>query len=1148
MKINEGRVRLSASDLSNHLACSHLTSLDLAVATGSREAPTWQSPDAWILQQRGLAHETAYVEHLKAQGLAVADLRTVEDEVRALESTRMAMRDGVDVIVQAVLTEDGWFGKSDVLRKVATPSDFGDWSYEAYDCKLALETKATTILQLSLYSELVAGAQGISPEFMHVVTPKDDLAPETYRVLDYAAYYRYVKQRLSHTVEKNGSEIATYPEPTAHCEVCRWWKECDGQRRRDDHLSFVAGLSRLQEKQLCNWDVKTVARLAVLPLPLEQRPERGSKEGYVRIREQARVQVDGRTKKAPIHEILTLNDEHGFYLLPEPSAGDIFFDLESDPFVDRGGREYLFGVVAEAGAGTPSYDCRWAMAVEEEKRAFEWFVDLVMDRLSKHPGMHVYHFSGYEPGALKRLMGRYATREDEIDRILRGRVLVDLHTVLKRALRASVEQYSLKALEPFYGFERKVPLEDARTALRLIQHGLELKTADDIHQTVRDTVQTYNADDCFSTLELRNWLERERAKVEAAGHPIPRPALSDGVAPDKVNERQERSAELGARLREGTPEDPQARSEDQSARWLLSHLLDWHRREVKADWWEYYRLGDLSDEDLLYERSGLAGLRFVERLGVERKIPTDRYCFERQETDVRTEDELCAKGEKFGEVVAIDMIARTADVKKTKKTADVHPTAVYVNDIGPNTDVLADALFRLGSWVNINGIDSPGAFRAARDLLLRRSPRLREAVPSLIGPGEETVDAAKRLGLILSESVLAIQGPPGAGKTYTGSHMIIDLVRQGKKVGITGTSHKVIRNLLDEVIKTAATEGFHNLQCVQKVKEKGDDVPGIVQTTDNAEPLAALRGGAHVVAGTSWLWAREDYFESVDVLFIDEAGQMSLANVLAIAQAAKNIVLLGDPQQLEQPLRGSHPEGAGASALEHLLDGARTIPPTKGLFLEKTWRMHPRLCEFTSEAFYEGRLQSHADMQNQKIMGHPWLGENGLWYIPVQHEGNQNSSPEEVDAVAELVGGLIQPGIVWTNDKKKERPLTLDDILIVAPYNAQVSDLMTRLPNARIGTVDKFQGQQAPVVVYSLTTSSPEDAPRGMEFLYSLNRLNVATSRAQALVIVVASPRLLQPECRSPRQMQLANALCRYAELAHFAKTTATQGAPHSTL
>lgn len=369
--------------------------------------------------------------------------------------------------------------------------------------------------------------------------------------------------------------------------------------------------------------------------------------------------------------------------------------------------------------------------------------------------------------------------------------------------------------------------------------------------------------------------------------------------------------------------------------------------------------------------------------------------------------------------------------------------------------------------------------------------------------------------------------------------MICELVREGKRVGITATSHKVISNLLREVVKTAAEEKLSNLKCVQKVKEEDkpeQDVPHIQTTIDNKETLAAFLNGANVLAGTQWLWAQEDHFEAVDVLFVDEAGQMSLANVLVVSQAAKSLVLLGDPQQLEQPLRGSHPEGADVSALEHLLAGAKTIPPDKGLFLERTWRLHPKLTQFTSEVFYEGRLQSRDGLENQRIEGHRWLGESGLYYLPAEHQGNQNASQEEVEIIAGLVNSLTEPNVRWIDDKGNSRQLQLGDILVVAPYNTQVSDLSVRLPNARVGTVDKFQGQQAPVVIYSMTTSSPEDAPRGMEFLYSLNRLNVATSRAQAMVIVVASPRLLEPECHTPRQMQLANALCRYAELAAIAE------------
>jgi uncharacterized protein len=582
------------------------------------------------------------------------------------------------------------------------------------------------------------------------------------------------------------------------------------------------------------------------------------------------------------------------------------------------------------------------------------------------------------------------------------------------------------------------------------------------------------------------------------------------------------------------PAEIDERTDEQRGRWLLADLLDWHRRESKADWWEYYRLRDLPDEDLVNERSGLGGLQFVERIGLEKKIPVDRYSFEKQDTDVRRGDKVCTRDNNFGQVVAIDLAARTVDIKKTKKAADSHPAAVFVDSRGPNSDTLAEALFRLGAWVKTNGIDAPGAYRAGRDLLLRHPPRLTTGAGALVRLRESTVDAAKRIAVSLDHSVLAIQGPPGAGKTYTGARMICELIRQKKKVGITAVSHKVIRNLLDEVLATANDAGINDVTFVQKVSETPEeDPPGITITTDNAVALAALHDdGAAVVAGTAWLWSREDVAETLDVLFVDEAGQMSLANVLAVAQSARSLVLLGDPQQLEQPLRGSHPEGAEASALEHLLAGEKTIPPDKGLFLEKTWRMHPKICRFTSEVFYEGRLASRDGLERQRIEGHPWLGEAGLWFIPVNHEGNQNASPEEVERVAGIVEGLLQPGVRWVDDKGGTRPLRLEDILIVAPYNAQVSDLSNCLKNARVGTVDKFQGQEAPVVIYSLTTSSPEDAPRGMEFLYSLNRLNVATSRARALVIVVGSPRLLEPECRSPRQMQLANALCRFAELA----------------
>jgi predicted RecB family nuclease len=1137
MKKSLTGIRLSASDLSNHLACRHLTALDIHVATGSRSAPAWNSPDAQILQERGIAHEEAYVEHLKSAGLAAVSFRAFGNDDSLVAETLVAMQAGVDVIVQAAFGDKDWFGRPDVLRKVDRPSALGDWSYEVHDCKLAHETKAATILQLSLYSHLLGTAQGLLPEAMYVVPPGETFAPERYRVLDYAAYYRYVQSRLAAVIGTNGTGPTTYPEPTPHCEVCRWQKECDQERRDDDHLSLVAGISKLQRKQLGIWETTTVADLAAFPVPFLHRPVHGSRESYLRVREQARVQVAGRESGGPVHEVLQITDEHGLSLLPEPSPGDVFFDLEGDPFVGLNGREYLFGVALEGGA----YKCQWGLTAEQERDAFIWFVDLVMARWAQHPAMHVYHFAPYEPSTLKRLMGRYGVREDEIDRMLRAKLFVDLHTVVKRSVRASVEQYSLKALEVFHGFVRKIRLDEAGQAMRTMQHSLESARGTQVSDAVKEAIVAYNADDCFSTQSLRDWLEQARTQLENAGHVLPRPVALEGTAAQAVSERQQRSAALAEALKRNVPVDPALRTPEQAASWLLADLLDWHRREAKAEWWEFFRMKDLTDEDLLDERSAIAGLTFVERVSFVRKIPTDRYSFEKQEMDIRAGDTVCNRGEKIGQVVAIDAAARTVDIKKTRKTAEIYPNAVFVDKTGPNSDEQADALYRLGDWVVFDGVNAPGRYRAARDLLLRVPPRLAGDETVVSADGEGTVAAANRIAMHLNKSVLPIQGPPGAGKTYAGARMICELIQHGRKVGITAMSHKVIRHLLDEVVKAARECGIEGLNCIQKVKE--EDVPdmpvaGITFATENAEPLAALRAGAQLVAGTSWLWSRSDYFEAVDVLFVDEAGQMSLANVLAVAQAAKNLVLLGDLQQLDQPQKGSHPDGAEVSALEHLLEGARTIAPDKGLFLERTWRLHPAICTFTSEVFYEERLLARDGLERQAITGHPWLSDSNLWFAAVEHHGNQNAAAEEADHIVMLMESLLQPGVSWVDDKGQARPLQPADILIVAPYNAQVSDLLSKLPQARIGTVDKFQGQEAPVVIYSLTTSSPEDAPRGMEFLYSLNRLNVATSRARGMVIVVGSPLLLEPECQSPRQMQLANALCRYVELAQIARPT----------
>jgi predicted RecB family nuclease len=1135
MKLASEQIRLSATDLSNHLACRHVSTLDLQVAWGEKSAPDWAAPDLAVIRERGERHEAAYLAYLAEQKkLPVVNLAEIKDEKALLEKTRRLMEQGAEVIAQGALAEGRWFGRPDVLRRVAKRGPKWDWSYEVVDTKLARETKAGTILQISMYSELLEKIQECPPEWMWVIAPGEDFAGEGYRVAEYAAYFRYVKDRLARAVQ-NGGGSSTYPEPVTHCDVCRWFRECDAQRRGDDHLSQVAGIRRQHRKQLEEWDTETMAKLAVLPIPLRQRSKHGSREAIERVREQARVQVTGRSEKRLVHEaLLPAAEGMGLCRLPEPSADDVFVDLEGDPFVGESGLQYLFGLGFKNAEGGLSYEKRWALNREEEKRGFEWLVDEIVRRREENPRMHVYHFGAYEPGALKRLMGMYATREDEIDRLLRAGVLVDLHQAFKQSTLASVEEYSLKKIEAFYRFERKTPLDVSRKAMRYVEHRLELGWGDEeLPESVREAMEGYNSEDCFSAAKLRDWLEARREELVERGASVPRPPEKTGDPSEKLQEKLERAAALTQRLSEGIPADAKARSEEQSAQWLLAQLLSWHRREDKRAWQEGYRFADMEDEELLDERVGLTRMRFVERVDAGRQVPTDRYIYDPQKSNVRAGKDVYFGDERFGEVVAIDHAQGIVDIKKMKRTADVHPPTVYMWDAPLNTDAQAGSLYRIGEWVASSEVDARGRYRAGRDLLLRRPPRLLNGEKLKPLASEKPENTASRIVLALDDSVFAIQGPPGSGKTYTGARMICELVKRGKKIGVTALSHKVIRNLLEAVVEAGREKGIDGVRCMHR-QPGGEESDGVaVARKDNEEAWDALHSRrTNVLGGVSWLWSPEPAFESVDVLFIDEAGQMALADVIAVSQAAKNVVLLGDPQQLERPLKGSHPDGAEKSALEHLLNGRKTISEDMGFLLPESWRLHPEVCKFTSEVFYEDKLSSHAIARSRVLTGHSWLDGAGLWFVPVEHEGNRNSCAEEVEAVARIVEGLLKPEVKWFYGAGNSRRLKEVDILIVAPYNAQVADLSARLPKMRIGTVDKFQGQEAPVVIYSLTTSSPEEAPRGMEFLYSLNRLNVATSRAMSNVIVVGSPKLLEPDCRSPRQMQLANALCRYRELA----------------
>lgn len=1126
---------LSATAVAAHLACEHKTQLDRLVAAGRLQVEF--QPDARLeaLIERGDRFEREYVEQLRRDGLRVVELR----HGSPVEHTLAAMREGADAIVQARLQNDRLHGYADVLRRVATPSQLGAWSYEPVDTKLATDTRAATILQLLTYAQLLADAQGTTPEHVHVVTPA---GTERHRTASFAAFHRLVTGRAL-LARTSDPAPQTYPEPVPHCDVCNFWKHCEQRRRDDDHLSLVAGLGRAQTRELERQGVPTTAALARSGGELPERPERGHAETYRRLAHQARLQVQARdTGSVPV-DFLPLEPLRGFHRLPAPSPGDLFLDFEGDPFVGNGGLEYLTGWVDTDGR----YRDEWAFDAAGEKAAIEALLDAVAEARAQDPAMHVYHFAPYEPAALKRVTQRHQTRVDLLDELLRAHAFVDLRAVLKEALRVGVERYGLKQLEAVLGFDRELDLRTAAKARQRLEIALELgelEHLDDEHRAelVRH-VGDYNRDDCVATRALRDWLETKRAELVQRQGEIARPPSVPDEEAQKTGERQQRVEALEAALRATLPEDPDARDDDQRAVARLADLCGYFLREQKCDWWEHHRLRELPVEDRLDEREMLAGLEYertAPREGNER-MPRHVYRFPLQETAVdgkkvyavRDDDPEHPWGTDIGQVVAIDLDAGEVTIKRAGASKHMHPTAMFREQVVKN-DVLEASLHEFAQHVLDHGIDDRTAWAPALDLLRRATPRLRDRAPgqALVDDGEDFADALARRCLALDGSLLAVQGPPGTGKSHSGAIAILELLAAGKSVGVTAVSHKVVLNLLAKVHALAAKRG---LKVELNHRRDGDDAPAGVTFVSSAAANALPRPGT-VLGGTAWTWAASKRESRVDHLFVDEAGQMSLAQVLAAARTANNVVLLGDPMQLEQPRRGAHPDGADTAALVHLLDPERqTLRPEQGIFLGTTWRMHPAITRFTSELYYEGRLQSLDACARQRLDGTDGFDGAGLHLLQLDHEGNQARSDEEVAAVEALVDRLLRHGATFVDRDGDRRPLTADDVLVVAPYNAQVAALQRALRAAgvtRVGTVDRFQGQEAPIVVYSCTSSSADDAPRGMSFLYDPHRFNVATSRAKACCIVVANRRLLSPECRTVEHLRMANGLCRFAELA----------------
>ena len=1078
-----GHILFSATDLMRFMGCAHATMLDLSRLRGEGPEPREDSEDAALLQKQGDAHEAAHLARLGAAGRGIVEIAR-GDLVQNAVTTRAALSAGPEVVFQGAFLSGNWGGWSDFLERVERSSALGAFSYEVTDTKLKRRPHPKHVLQLVLYSDLLTESQGVAPEFAHVEL--GDGTRATLRLADYSAYARMARARLEGFV---ANPTPTRPIPCTDCGLCRWADHCESVWQAADSLFNVANISRGQVKKLEAAGIATMEALASLDHSV-----RGmAVNTLLRQTTQARLQHARKTGE-PAFELRPPEPGKGFDLLPQPQPGDIFYDIEGDPHFE-GGLEYLHGVWFDR-----EFRAFWGHDHAAEAQALSELLAFFRDRLAANPGARIYHYAAYEITALRRLTTKYGIGEAFLDRLLRERRFVDLFAVVRGGLIGSERNYSIKSMEAFYGRVREGEVKTAGGSVVAYERWRETG-----EQQILDEIKDYNRIDCISTEELRNWLVSIRPTR-------PWPSVAPDAGPKETEEDADAQALRATLAASGLPEDRQA---------MLFNLGLFHKREAKPAQWAVFDSASKDEDELIDNLDALAGLEAIGPVEPVKRSYARSYRFPVQETKLRP-----GKGATVpvfdGPPISVsitDMDRRLRQITVKSGPGKDHLLSDRVNlhpdwplDPKPIPGALRDVI------VDQCG---PRAYRAVDDLLSRSAPRLKTGpLMPVVDPVEGTITAVGAM----DETILPIQGPPGTGKTYVTARAILSLVRKGARVGVTSNSHEAIRNVLMGCLSALESDDPDlTLDLVHKTGGEDDGYPDdcpVRRTTSNDEAA----GGLHVVGATAWFFSRDDNVQAFDWLFVDEAGQVGLANMVAMGRAARNIVLVGDPRQLPQVIQGAHPEPTNLSCLDWMLGEHATVPPDRGIFLPISRRMHPEVCRFISDQVYEGRLASHPDTTRQCVAGTSFPKAGAFW-VPVSHEGNAQISMEEVAAIQAATMELLRG--TWTEKDGSTRPMRQTDIIVVAPYNAQVNALRDALPDGiRVGTVDKFQGQEAPVCLVSMTASSAEETSRGMEFLFSLNRINVAVSRAKGLALVFGAPRLREAKCETVEQMRLVNTLC----------------------
>jgi uncharacterized protein len=1090
-----------------------------------------------LLGERGIEHERAKLDQFRSDGLTILEVPTGGTPGDRLAATEAALHSGADVIYQAYLALPPFAGFADFLVRVPGPSKLGDWHYVVWDTKLSSIVKPTYLLQTCCYAEMLEAVQGVLSETLTIALGSGD--DESFRTLDFMSYYRAIKAEFLRA--QANFHITNQADPGKSESWGNWSDLANQLFVERDHLIQVANIRRSQIVRLNAAGIGTMLQLAELPPNADVKGINGAM--LARLRAQAAIQCDSIGLPKPLYTIGTMPGQ-GLALLPPSSPNDIFFDIEGFP-LEKGGLEYLWGSSYFEGGERKFFDL-WAHNAEQEKQCFIDFIAWAYARWVTDPSMHIYHYASYEITACRKLMGRHGVCEMEVDQLLRNEVFVDLYRIVKDSLLLGEPRYSIKNVECLYrpkratnvanGGDSVVVYERWRTEFRRDNPGKISPRDSWATSSDLSNIRDYNQDDCDSTQELVTWLREQQAlnRITYLGKEV---IVEAPASEELTNLIVLRDALLAKSI-----SDNGASLGSGGVAEILAWLLEFHRRESKPVFWRMFERMAKNEEDLFDDLDCVSGCERTEaspfKQGVRDRNLTYQYQFDPSQECKGQRGTYYILGQLEDnkvEVVGIDISLGLISIK----SANEPPQRItlipdeFVRPVPIPSAIEAVATRYLQS--------SPG-LDAILDFLQRKPPRI-----SGIDIGQSIVSRDQmtdRLGATIAAVVgmqntcLTIQGPPGTGKTYTASHVIAQLMRDGKTVGITSNSHKAINNLLIGAAKVCKEQGVAaTFTCTSNTDNQLNELGVVI--TENKGLLERISPAA-VIGTTAWGFCRQDVEKKFDYLFVDEAGQVSVANLVGMSRATNNIVLMGDQMQLGQPTQGTHPGESGMSALDYYMGSHATIPDDQGIFLATTWRMHPNVNQFISDGIYEGRLFA-AEGNERQVIRVPAGYEGGLnleagvLVVPVEHVGNTQGSDEEVDQIASLTQELIGRTKVARNGA--ESLVTWQDILFVAPYNFQVNKLKSKLAElpggdaARVGSVDKFQGQEAAIVFLSMCSSDANESARGLDFLFDERRLNVAISRAKSLAVVVMSPSLATTRVSTPSQMKKVNILSRLSAM-----------------